>query len=65
MKTQSTILAIAALSLACIASSSAADPAVPDFLKEVVIKAAPPLTKEQRAGARRLSIEQFHVQYLR
>ena len=42
MKTQYPILAAAALSLACIASSNAADPAVPDFLKEVVIKAAPP-----------------------
>jgi hypothetical protein len=50
MKTQYTTLAAAALSLACIASSNAADPAVPDFLKEVVIKAAPPVTKEQRAG---------------
>src|SRR6266404_4175309 len=50
MKTQSTILAAAALSLACITSSHAANPAVPDFLKEVVIKAAPPSPKEQRAG---------------
>ena len=50
MKTQHTILVAAALSLACIASSHAADPAVPDFLKEVVIKAAPPSAKEQRAG---------------
>jgi hypothetical protein len=49
MKTQSTILAAAALSLVCIASSHAADPAVPDFLKEVVVKAAPPSQKEQRA----------------
>src|SRR4029434_9005800 len=49
MKTQSTIFAAAALSLACITSSYAANPAVPDFLKEVVIKAAPPQAKEQRA----------------
>jgi hypothetical protein len=49
MKTHSTVLAAAALSLACIASSHAADPTVPDFLKEVVIKAAPPQPKEQRA----------------
>ncbi|MFZ0917199.1 MAG: hypothetical protein WAN04_09930, partial [Candidatus Udaeobacter sp.] len=49
MKTQSTTFAAAALSLVCIASSHAADPAVPDFLKEVVIKAAPPPAKEQRA----------------
>jgi hypothetical protein len=50
MKTQSTIFAAAALLLACITPSHAADPAVPDFLKEIVIKAAPPLTKEQRAA---------------
>src|SRR4029077_15820557 len=49
MKTQSTIFAAAALLLACVAPSLAADPAVPDFLKEVVIKAAPPPAKEQRA----------------
>src|SRR4029077_15280894 len=47
--TQSTIFAAAALLLACIAPSRAADPAVPDFVKEVVIKAAPPKPKEQRA----------------
>jgi hypothetical protein len=49
MKTQSTIFAAAALSLACITSSYAANPAVPDFLKEVVVKAAAPQPKEQRA----------------
>ncbi len=50
MKTQSTIFAAAALLLVCITPSRAADPAAPDFMKEVVIKAAPPLAKEQRAG---------------
>ena len=49
MKAQPTILAAAALALACITSSHAADPAVPDFLKEVVIKTAPPSAKEKRA----------------
>jgi hypothetical protein len=49
MKIQSTIIAAALLLLVCIAQSHAADPAVPDFLKEVVIKAAPPAAKEQRA----------------
>ena len=47
MKTQPKILAAAALALACITSSHAADPAVPDFMKEVVIKTAPPATKEK------------------
>ena len=49
MKTQSAILAAAALSLACITPSRAADPAVPDFTKEVVVNSAPPPTKQQLA----------------
>jgi hypothetical protein len=49
MKSQTTVFIAAALSLVCIVSSHAADPAMPDFLKEVVLKAAPPTAKEQRA----------------
>ncbi|MFL6504450.1 MAG: hypothetical protein ACJ8KC_03420, partial [Candidatus Udaeobacter sp.] len=49
MKTQSNILTAAALSLACIATAPAADPVTPDFLKEIVLKAAPPSPKEKRA----------------
>src|SRR4029077_20640554 len=49
MKTQFAIFGAAALLLVCITLSRAADPAVPDFLKKVVIKAAPPPAKEQRA----------------
>jgi hypothetical protein len=49
MKTQSAILAAAALSLACITPSSAAEQAVPDFTKEVVVNSAPPPTKQQLA----------------
>jgi hypothetical protein len=49
MKNKSALLVAALAFLACGSPSIAADD-VPDFLKEVVIKAAPPLTKEQRAG---------------
>jgi hypothetical protein len=50
MKTPSAVLAAAALSLACIVPSRAAEPAVPDFLLPVVLNAAPPLSKEARAA---------------
>jgi hypothetical protein len=50
MNKKSITLAAALLSSACLSISQAADDAAaPDFLKEVVLNAAPPMTKEQRA----------------
>jgi hypothetical protein len=49
MKTPLTVIAAALAFFACSSPSNAAD-VTPDFLKEVVIKAAPPPAKEQRAG---------------
>jgi hypothetical protein len=49
MKLHLALLAAAALEPACIASSRAADPAVPDFMKNVVVNSAPPLTKQELA----------------